>query len=206
LLEDSISAIRTIKDGIRSVGGTANVVVTADMLERTRSSYSLYMKHLKEQKSTEAVRKRQKEIDSAKAKDDAEQALKNEAMNKHMRIQKTKLNEEAEKIRVEEQKQQTALKTTELLVSEAEQKLGGAIVAKDMEQVTVAQAMLEVAHKRMQSANTALHEIGLKRDKINSQKRKLDTEEEVSRSKVAKSDTSSATKKCGGLQKNWTGE
>ena len=37
--------------------------------------------------------------------------------------------------------------------------------------------MLEVASKRMTAANKTLHEVDIKRGKINSRKRKLDTEE-----------------------------
>jgi len=56
-------------------------------------------------------------------------------------------------------------------VSEAEDKLKKSIIQKDIEQVSVAQAMLEAARQTMTQANQSLSEVRRKRDSI-AEKRK----------------------------------
>ena len=63
------------------------------------------------------------------------------------------------------------MKTAEALVSEADDKLKNSIIQKDIEQVSVAQAMLEAAYRKMTQANQSLSEVHMKRDSI-AEKRK----------------------------------
>jgi len=65
-----------------------------------------------------------------------------------------------------EEKLHGVLKTAEALVSEADDKLKKSVIQKDIEQVSVAQAMLEAARQKMTQANQSLSEVRRKRDSI----------------------------------------
>jgi len=60
-------------------------------------------------------------------------------------------------------------------VSEAEDKLKKSIIQKDIEQVSVAQAMLEAARQTMTQANQSLSEVRRKRDSIAEKKKSCTT-------------------------------
>ena len=82
---------------------------------------------------------------------------------------KKKKNDKLEpktKLHGEEEKLHGVLKTAEALVSEADDKLKKSVIQKDIEQVSVAQAMLEAARQKMTQANQSLSEVRRKRDSI----------------------------------------
>jgi len=62
---------------------------------------------------------------------------------------------------------------TEALVIEADDKLKKSIIQKDIEQVSVAQAMLEAGRQKMTQPNQSLSQVRRKRDGI-AEKRKAD--------------------------------
>jgi hypothetical protein len=75
-----------------------------------------------------------------------------------------------------EQQRHSTLKTVEMLLKEAEQKLTCAIRGKDMDQVAVAHAIYEAATRKMQEANEALNAISLQRQELMTQKNVLANE------------------------------
>jgi hypothetical protein len=78
-----------VTDGIRHHSGIASeILMTADMLQRTRSSYAMYKKHLEEQKRAEEVKRQQTVMEAAKKKKLQEQTLQIEEMQKLKQIYK----------------------------------------------------------------------------------------------------------------------
>lgn len=76
-------------------------------------------------------------------------------------------------INSEQEKMHAVLKTSALLLKEAEAKLSAAIAVKDIDQISVAQAMLQAANQKMSSANSSIQDTHAKRKDLIARKRKL---------------------------------
>ena len=101
-----------------------------------------------------------------------------EERSKRVKASLDKLNSREVQLRQDEQTQHQELKTAEALLLEANTKLASALKSKNMEQIAVAQVMLEAGQKKVTGANATLNEIA---DKIKNvtDKVKMHKEEEL---------------------------
>jgi len=164
LSDDTIVAVRLVRDGIRHHGGSTNTVtVNKDMLQRARASYARYKDYLsKKKQDAEEAEKQKAKKEEKKKQLELEKQQEEEGRRALKRKQETLENKETE-LHAKEQQQHSVLKTAERLVAEAEQKLSAAMKDKNMDQVAVAHAMFEAASKKMKDANETLKEISLQR-------------------------------------------
>ena len=173
--EHTIGALRLVKDGIKCTSGSATAVhVNQDMISRTRAAYRAYKAYLEEQARLEQEKKKRQDNEKARQLEIQREAERKENRMKEMRAKKQKIEAEEDALDAEEKKQHECLKNTEAILKEAGEKLSEGLTAKDMEKASVAQAMLEVANKRVAAANRAILEIQNKRSDLHSRKRKLE--------------------------------
>lgn len=69
------------------------------------------------------------------------------------------------------------LRTADIILAESDEKLKTAIKAKDIAQISVAQAMLEAACTKIADANKVLSDIQVRRAKLSDSRAKLQNEE-----------------------------
>lgn len=81
LLEDTVTAIRVIKDGIHMAGCSSNVIVTRDMLQRVRASAGKYKEWKEEKKRAEEQLKQVKASEQLR-KQEEDKAKNNKNKNK----------------------------------------------------------------------------------------------------------------------------
>jgi hypothetical protein len=174
MINDTICAIRMVKDGVKHFGGSSNVYINSDLLNLTRSAYSQYKKYLDDIKKAEEAARHEKELKTKQLKEREEQKQKKEAAAKAKRLDLQKLEAKESEINCEQEKMHSILKTSSLLLKEAEDKLKSAITTKDMDQIAVAQAMLQAANQKISSANSSIQANETKRKEIISRKRELD--------------------------------
>ena len=172
MIAETVCAVRMVKDGIKQLGGSGNVTIHSDLLQLTRSSYAQYKKHLDDVKKAEEIDKHQKLL-SARKKKEEEIAKKKEAAATAKRLKMQKLDACESEINSEQEKMHAVLKTSALLLKEAEAKLSAAIAVKDIDQISVAQAMLQAANQKMSSANSSIQDTHAKRKDLIARKRKL---------------------------------
>jgi vacuolar-type H+-ATPase subunit I/STV1 len=179
LHEDTLIAIRIVKDGIRIAGGSATgVPVTSEMLERVRVSHAKFKEWKAEQKKAEEHVKRLKLAEQLRLQQEEKSQEEHEERSKRVKASLDKLNSREVQLRQDEQTQHQELKTAEALLLEANTKLASALKSKNMEQIAVAQVMLEAGQKKVTGANATLNEIA---DKIKNvtDKVKMHKEEEL---------------------------
>ena len=76
--EETIVAIRLVKDFISHNGGTNNVVITKEMIQSSKSAWSRYDVYLQNKKDEENARKKQLENEAAAKQAAAKQAAEKE--------------------------------------------------------------------------------------------------------------------------------
>ena len=92
------------------------------------------------------------------------------------RLESEQLQKQEHEISVAETEQWKALSASGVLLQEAEGKLSDAIKAGNMDQISVAHAMLEIARKRMSEATTELSALAVKRKRcVDKKKRHVDS-------------------------------
>jgi len=82
---------------------------------------------------------------------------------KEAKRQKDNLDAQEKDLKIQEENLQGVLKTAETLVNEADDKLKKSIIQRDIDQVFVAQVMLEAARHKLTEANTSLSDVHKKR-------------------------------------------
>jgi len=133
LNEDTINALRMVKDAIRLHGGgqVSNIVVTSTLLQRTRLAHSKYKEAEEKRGQEELEMKRKSELAQKQAEEEIvkeqERLLKQAA---HKKYQEEIRKQEIALISTEKE-QHNILKSAEVLLSEAESKLGEAIYPTD---------------------------------------------------------------------------
>lgn len=157
--------------------------VTNELLISTRSAYSRYKAYLEKVKQEEEEqRKKREKADTAKC----EQVKRDKLEAKLQKEKKTnlaKVDGELAKINTKEAEKHGFQKTAQLLLKEAEEKLSAGIKNRDMDQISVAHAMLETAGQRLAVANSDIDDLKKQKQELERKKRKLD-------SKVDKDSTS----------------
>jgi len=168
--------LRFVKESIRVAGGSpVDIPVTNELLISTRCAYSRYKAHLDEVKRTEEEKKKQKEKVAATKRQLEESNKVKEKQQKEKRANLAKLEAKLSKINIEEGEKRGCQKTAQLLLKEAEEKLAIGIKKRDMDQISVAHAMLESGGQRLAVANSDIDELNKRKQEIEQTKRKLES-------------------------------
>ena len=164
LCEGTINAVRLVKDTMRCHGGLATKMsVTPALVKRAQDAYRRYKEHLEEEQRNEEMRKKQL-LERKQQQLAEEQKKKEEEKKKELRkLETEQLQKQEGEITVAEMEQRKALSASGVLLQEAEQKLSDAIKAGNMDQISVAHAMIEIARKRMSAATDELSTLANKR-------------------------------------------
>jgi len=132
------------------------VSITPAVVRRAQGAYSKYKEHLEEEQRNKEMRKKQL-LERKQRQLEEEKKKKEEEKKKELRhLESEQLQKQEHEISVAETKQRKALSASGVLLQEAEGKLSDTIKAGNMDQISVAHAMLEIARKWMSEATIEL--------------------------------------------------
>ena len=147
----SIKALRTINDSLMSLGGKPeNLPITKSLIKRITAARATYKDSIQKSKAS-------------KSKEDTSKA---EAEQKQVEIEKENINSRLREFHDMDRIMEREMSVANNLMKEASAKIKTAIQNKNVENIGVAQAMME-------SAQTKLDEIQQMQNKQNSNKRKF---------------------------------
>ena len=150
LSEASINGIHATTDGLKAFKGPGSVPITKQLLRLGRSAHAHHVLHLdKDKKEKEEV---QKQLTLQK-----ERAAQMEAQ-KQLATEKKDLNSKEKELERQEAAQQECMEVGDTILKEANAKLRAAVRKKDFKEVSVAQATIEAAEKKISSANKAMQQ------------------------------------------------
>ena len=153
LSEASINGIPATTDGLKAFKGPGSVPVTKQPLQLGRSAHAHYVLRLdKDKKEKEEA---QKQLTLQK-----EQAAQMEAQKQQLAKEKKDLNSKEKELERQEAAQQECMEVGDTILKEANAQLRVAVGNKDFKEVSVAQAMIEAAEKKISSANKAMQQQG----------------------------------------------
>ena len=153
LSEASINGIPATTDGLKAFKGPGSVPITKQLLQMGRSAHAQYVLRLdKDKKEKEEA---QKQLTLQK-----EQAAQMEAQKQQLAQEKKDLNSKEKELKRQEAAQQECMEVGDTILNEANAKLRAAVRNKDFKEVSVAQAMIEAAEKKISSANKAMQQQG----------------------------------------------
>lgn len=137
----------------------SSLPITKSLLQSCRSAYTTYRARIEREK--EKIRQDQAEKAEEQEKKRKQKRLEEEhaAESKDRKAKESKLNKE-------EATAQDDLKIGNAIIAEANTKLANAIQKKDMQQVSVAQMMLEQGQKKIMDTTKHLESIGEQRKKL----------------------------------------
>ena len=151
LSEASIDGIRATTDGLKAFKGPGAVPVTKQLLQLGRSAHAHYVTRLeKERKEKEEA---QKQLTLKK-----EEALQMETQKQKLAKEKEDLQSKEKQLERQETAQQDSMEVGDAILKDANEKLQAALKNKDFKEVSVAQAMIEAAQKKIRSAKTRLQQ------------------------------------------------
>lgn len=177
LNEETISALRMVKDAIRLFGeGHAfNIPVTDALRHSARAAHQKY-KEAQEKKRQEELEMTRKKIIEQNQREQEVAEEKERARVQEAKAQAIQeIREQETKLLTIEKEQHNVLKSAQVLICDSESKLADAIKHGDMDQVSVAHGLLEIARKRTATATTELRVVAQKRQKC-ADKLKLQTD------------------------------
>ena len=164
LSEASVNGIRATNDGLKAFKGPGSVPITKQLLQLGRSAHAHYVMRLdKERKEKEEA---QNQLILQR-----EQALQMEAQEQQLAKEKNDLQSKEKELERQETVQQDSMDVGDTILKEANAKLRAAMKNKDFKEVSVAQAMIETAQKKISGANTAMQQTREKQKSVS--KRKL---------------------------------
>jgi len=166
LSEDTINAVRLVKDAMRchADGSAVNVVVSPAMLNSAQSAFAKYKQHLEEKKRLEESQKQQQRQEKLRVEDEEQKKREHEQLMESKRKELDQLHKQQAEISLSEKKQHNLLHGAGVLLKEAEAKLSGAIKAGNMDNISVAHGLLEVARERMDTATDELSKLATKQN------------------------------------------
>ena len=139
--------------------------ITKQLLQLGRSAHAHYVMRLeKERKEKEEA---QKQLTLQR-----EQALQMEAQKRQLREKKDLQCEEKELER-KERAQQDSMEVGDTILKEANAKLQAALKNKDFNEVSVAQAMIEAAQKKISTANTGMQQASEQQRSVSKRKQSI---------------------------------
>jgi hypothetical protein len=158
LCSGTIGACRLVKDAINnSAGGRAvNVHVTPALLKSARAAHSKYKEYLEKEKEKQAREKRQRLEKKLKKLADEKKKMEDAKRSEQQRKDAQLLLKEETDITVAEKEQRNVIASAGSLLKEAETKLSDAIKAGDLDKISVAHGLLEIARKRTSEATDEL--------------------------------------------------
>ena len=153
LSEASINGIPATTDELKAFKGPGFVPVTKQPFQLGRSAHAHYVLRLdKDKKEKEEA---QKQLTLQK-----EQAAQMEAQKQQLAQEKKDLNSKEKELKRQEAAQQECMEVGDTILKEANAQLRVAVGNKDFKEVSVAQAMIEAAEKKISSANKAMQQQG----------------------------------------------
>ena len=166
LSEASINGICATTDGLKAFKGPGSVPVTKQLLQLGRSAHAHYVLRLdKDKKEKEEA---QKQLTLQK-----EQAAQMEAQKQQLAKEKKDLNSKEKELERQEAAQQECMEVGDTILKEANAKLRAAVRNKDFKEVSVAQAMIEAAEKKISSANKAMQQTREQQQSVSKRKQTI---------------------------------
>ena len=151
LSEASISGIRATTDRLKAFKGPGSVPITKQLLQLGRSAHAHYVLRLdKDKKEKEGA---QKQLTLQK-----EQAAQMEAQKQQLAREKKDLNSKEKELERQEAAQEECMEAGDTIWNEANAKLRAAVRNKDFKEVSVVQAIIEAAEKKISGANKAMQQ------------------------------------------------
>jgi hypothetical protein len=176
-----------VKDALRlhGEGRACNIVVGGVLLQKARGAYSKYKDSEEKKWQIEMEKARQAELEQKqRAEEVAKEEKRAEMMEAHKKARE-KIQQQEIELLATEKEQHNILKSAEVLLKESESKLGDAIKVGDVDLVSVAHGLLEVARTRTASATKELCVVAKKRKKC-AEKLKLHTIESDGQNETTK--------------------
>ena len=142
LIEASVNGIRATSDGLNAFKGLGSVPITKQLLQLGRSAHAHYAMRLEKERKEKQEAQNQLTLQR-------EQALQMEAQKQRLSKEKKDLQCEEKDLERQERAQQDSMEVGDTILKEANAKLQAALKNKDFKEVSVAQAMIEAAQKKI---------------------------------------------------------
>ena len=144
LTPESLNGIIQVKDAVAAENGKIHAMdFNKEFISCIRWAHERYRQRLEEKKKHEEVEKNEK------ARKEEAEAQKQLAEEKAFKEKKRKFKQTENDL---EKEHQFKLKAAEVLLSKVNQRLANAVKSKDFNEVAVSQGLLEIAHKKMKTA------------------------------------------------------
>ena len=161
LSEASINGICATTDGLKAFKGPGSVPITKQLLQLGRSAHAHYVLRLdKEEAQTQLALQK-------------EPAAQMEAQKQQLAKEKKDLNSKEKELESQEAAQQECMEVGDTILKEANAKLRAAVRKKDFKEVSVAQAMIEAAEKKISSANKAMQQTREQQQSVSKRKQTI---------------------------------
>lgn len=166
LSEAPINGIRATTDGLKAFKGPGSVPITKQLLQLGRSAHAHYVLHLDKDKKEKEEAQKQLTLQR-------EQAAQMEAQKQQLAKEKKDLNSKEKELERQEAAQQECMEVGDTILKEANAKLRAAVRKKDFKEVSVAQAMIEAAEKKISSANKAMQQTREQQQSVSKRKQTI---------------------------------
>lgn len=144
----TINGLRTVKDEVRVSGEVHKVPITKGILDACHEAHKAYTKRLLAEKEQMSQEKRIAEV-KRQMSEEAQKEREKEA--KRLEINRKNLDEKQKNLLTSEKKKGSELQAAKSLYAEAKERLSGALKAGNLNEATVAQGLLEIAEKKLDS-------------------------------------------------------
>jgi hypothetical protein len=163
LSEQSINGLRSTSDGIKLFGNIPHAVpISKSFLQKAKGAHASYRQRLEEEK-----KKKEKEQEKQKEKQEEKER------NVEMKKMKEDLFQKEKRLDEKESNQQAELDVANSLFKEANAKLKKALHNKDFKDASLAQAMLDAAQTKLDSASKAMETVRGKKRTLDKQKKTM---------------------------------
>ena len=159
LLDQTITALRRMKEYARSKGGAENIIITPRMVELVREA---------KKKDDERIAKERKKKELSEQKLQEKESKEEEAEKRFKKCEKSKISlEEAEEsFKKKEDELDNDLKLAQKAIEYASTSLKSALESKDILCMQVAQELLESSRKKLESLTQNREKQSKQRDKL----------------------------------------
>ncbi len=168
--EESVSAIRTVKDAVKFHGGVALVPISKELLDSTKFAHRTYSTKLVAKKAEEL---KEKELEKQNAEKDSAILAKQQDKERIQKETQQSLIAKEKSLYDKEKDAKQEFSASQDLIKEGTKKLQESVKSKDMKGVNVAQMMVTTGHKRSVIAQSKLDEIRQEQKIIETRKRKM---------------------------------
>ena len=166
LSEASINGIRLTTDRLKAFKGPRSVPITKQLLQLGRSAHAHYVLRLdKDKKEKEEA---QKQLTLQK-----EQAAHMEAQKQQLAKEKKDLNSKEKELERQEAAQEECMEAGDTIWDEANAKLRAAVRNKDFKEVSVVQAIIEAAEKKISGSSKAMQQTREQQQSVSKRKQTI---------------------------------